>query len=314
MNETTTSNGKKRHAWLATILSILMPGIGQVYCGKLLRGLGLGLAYGLAIPVVLGLLAYYGPAPTILFAFLMIAATFGLVVVAAADACRLARTTRPDYEPKTYNSPAIYLLLGLMIQGSSLGYALHVRSSLFEAFRIPAASLYPAIAPNDRILVDKTAYRKAEPQRGDLVLFKPPTEHWRTHYIKRIVALPGDTVSMQQGLLHINGRSLLLEPIEASAIDAPEVRIDGHLLDGRFSRETNANREYVIFIDAPDHRPHLDFDEITVPKHHCFVLGDNRNHSLDSRHFGPIPFAAIKGRADYIYWPVAQWSRFGRLR
>jgi signal peptidase I len=314
MNQTTPPNGRKRHAWLAAALSILVPGLGQVYCGKLLRGLALGLAYGVAIPVVLGLLAYHGPASTIVFAFLMIAATFGVLVVATIDACRLARRTRTDYSPKPYNGPGLYVLLALMIQGSSLGYALHVRGSLFEAFRVPAASVYPNIVPNDRILVDKTAYRKADPQRGDLVLFKPPTEHWRTHYIKRVVALPGDTVSMQQGSLHVNGRKLPLEPVEHAAVNAPQVEINGRVLDGAFSLEQNGSSEYVIFVDTHNHRPGLDFPELTVPEHHCFVLGDNRNHSLDSRHFGPLPFAAIAGRADYVYWPTQKWSRFGRLR
>jgi len=314
MNQTTPPNGRKRHAWLAATLSILVPGLGQVYCGKLLRGLAIGLAYGVAIPVVLGLLAYHGPASTIFFGFLMIAAAFGVLVAAAIDACRLARRTRTDYGPKPYNGLGVYVLLALMIQGSSLGYALHVRGSLFEAFRVPAASIYPNIAPNDRILVDKTAYRKTDPQRGDLVLFKPPTEHWRTHYIKRVVALPGDTVSMEQGLLHINGRKLPLEPVEPAAVNAPEVRIDGRLLEGEFFEETNSSSKQLVFLAPPNYDAVLGFAELTVPKYHCFVLGDNRNYSLDSRHFGPVPFAAITGRADYIYWPAHKWSRFGRLR
>lgn len=314
MSETATTNGRRRHAWLAVILSVLVPGLGHIYCGKLLGGLLFGLAYGVAIPVVLGLLAYHGPTSTILFAFLMVAATLGVVIAAAVHACRLARRTRPDYTRKAYNSPAVYLLLGLMIQGSSLGYALHVRGSLFEAFRVPAASTYPAIVPNDRILVDKTAYRKTDPQRGDLVLFKPPNEYWRGHYIKRVVALPGDTVSMDGGLLHINGQELPLEPIEPSAVNAPEVRIDGRPLKGEFFEETNDGSKYTIFRTSPNYDTVLDLDEVTVPKYHCFVLGDNRSYSLDSRQLGPIPFAAIKGRADYVYWPAHKWSRFGRLR
>jgi signal peptidase I len=244
----------------------------------------------------------------------MIAATLGLVMVAAADAHRLARRTRPDYQPKTYNSPAVYLLLGLMIQGSSVGYALHVRASLFEAFRVPSASTYPAIVINDRILVDKTAYRKADPQRGDLVLFKPPNEHWRTHYIKRIVALAGDTVRLEHGHLYINGRELDRLAIQPTALGAPPLMIDGRTRNGDFFVETNGTAQYPIFLENPSDNPPPDFAEVTIPKHHCFVLGDNRNHSLDSRHLGPIPYAAIRGRADYVYWPAQKWSRFGRLR
>lgn len=314
MSEIAAANGRSRYTWLAVILSILVPGLGHVYCGKLLGGLLFGLAYGVAIPVVLGLLAYHGPTSTILFAFLMVAATLGIVVAAAVHAYRLARGTRPDYTLKAYNSPAVYVLLGLMIQGSNLGYALHVRGSLFEAFRLPAASLYPNIIPNDRILVDKTAYRKTDPQRGDLVLFKPPNEHWRGHYIKRVVALPGDTVRMEQGNLYINGQELDRSAIRPTLIGAPPLKLDGRVVPGEYFAETNGSSQYCVFLEEKNHDPGLGFDEITVPRHHCFVIGDNRDRSVDSRHFGPIPFAAIKGRADYIYWPARGWSRFGRLR
>ena len=174
-----------------------MPGVGHVYCGKLVRGLVFGILYGLAIPGALGLLAYIGPAPTVLFGLLAVAAAFGVVAVAVVDAYRLAVKTRLDYERKAYNRPAVYLLIGLMIQGSSIGYGLHVRASLFEAFRVPAASMFPTIGLNDRILGNKTAYRRADPQRGDIILFHPPAGNWRNTYIKRIVALGGDTVEIR---------------------------------------------------------------------------------------------------------------------
>jgi signal peptidase I len=291
-----------------------MPGVGHVYCGELTRGLVFGLLYGVAIPVVLGWLAYTGPAPTILFAFLMVAAAFGVVIAAAVDAYRLARRTRADYELKAYNGPLVYVLIGLMIQGSHIGYALHIRGSLFEAFRVPAASTYPAIDPNDRLLVDKTAYRKRDPQRGDLVIFRPPNENWRTHYIKRVVALAGDTVEMKDGRLHVNGEKLPLKRLEPSQATTTEVKVHGEILRGEFFGETNGDSTYTIFLAPPNYEAVQDVNEVIIPKHHCFVLGDNRNYSLDSRHFGPIPFAAIRGRADYIYWPAGNWSRFGRLK
>lgn len=314
MAETTTKNGKKRLTWLAVVLSIVMPGVGHVYAGQLTRGLVFGLLYGVAIPVVLGLLAYVSPASTIAFAFLLIVMLFGIVVAAAVDSYRLVRRTQPDYELKVYNRPVIYLLIGLAIQGSSIGYALHIRASLFEAFRVTAASEYPNIVPGDRILVDKTAYRKADPQRGDIVLFRPPDKSWRIHYIKRVVALAGDTVEMKEGLLHVNGEKLLLRKLEPSEASTTEVRVHGEVLRGEFFGETNGDSTYTIFLAPPNYDAVQNIDEVTIPKHHCFVLGDNRNYSLDSRHFGPIPFALIRGRADYIYWPADSWSHFGRLR
>ncbi len=315
MTETMTSqSGKRRFAWLAVGLSILMPGVGHVYCGKLLRGLVYGLLYGVAVPIVLGLLAYVGPASTALFGFLMVIATLGIVVGAAADSYRLARRTKPDYEPKGYNCPAVYILLGLMIQGSCLGYTLHVRGSLFEAFRVTSASEYPTIVLNDRILVDKTAYRKTDPGIGETVLFRPPDRNWRIHYIKRIVALAGDTVKIENGLLYINGKELPRRRIGEEKTPLGISDEAANTIEGVVYEETNGAATYRVFSAPSPNDPAQNLAETTVPDHHCFVLGDNRDHSWDSRHFGPVPYAAIRGRADYVYWPADRWSRFGKLR
>lgn len=314
MMDATSSIKKTRHAWLAGLLSLLMPGVGHAYCGRLTRGLLFGLLYGVAVPAGLGLLAYFGPASTVLFGLLMVFASLGVVAVAAADACRLARRARRDYEPGNCNNLGLYLLLGLLIQGSSIGYTLHVRSSLFEAFRVPAVSEYPTIVPGDRILVDKTTYRKITPERGDTVLFKPPDKNWRIHYVKRVVAIGGDTVEIRDGFVHVNGEKLPCEAVAPSSIDASEVKVDGRTLKGDFFEETNGPRKYTIFLAASDSERVLNCAPLVVPEYHCFVLGDNRNYSLDSRHFGPIPYATIEGRADYIYWPADTWTRFGAMR
>jgi signal peptidase I len=310
MNERTPNIAGRRSPWLAGLLSFILPGIGQVYCGKLVRGLIFGIIYGLAIPATLALLAYVSPAPTVLFGLLAFVAALGVVVAAAVDAYRLAVRTRPDYERKVYNRLAVYLLLGLMIQGSSIGYGLHVRATLFEAFRVSASSMFPTIGLNDRILANKIAYRKTDPQYGDIILFRPPTAGWRDTYIKRIVALGGDTVEIKNREVYVNGRQL---PRELAGPATVVVGPAGKRVEGKVYRERNGHAEYTIFLaDAgpPEQRA---LGEITVPAHHCFVLGDNRDESLDSRQFGPIPYAVIKGRADYLYWPARDWFHFGRL-
>lgn len=312
MTEHVTPKSTKRQPWLAVALSILMPGVGHAYCGKLRRGLVLGLCYAIGIPVVLGMLAWASPASTVTFGLLMALAAFGVVIGAAVDSYRLARRTRSDYELKAYNDPGVYILLGLLIQGSCFGYALHIRSSLFQAFRVPSMSEFPTIVPNDRLLVDRIAYRRTDPQRGDTVLFRPPNEDWRTYYIKRIVAIEGDTVAMKDGALYVNGERLAVRKIDKPS-SAGHVTVDGRTLQGEFFEETNGGARYRIFLTTPEQNAVRDLPETVVPQQHCFVLGDNRNRSRDSRHFGPIPYAVIEGRADYIYWPADRWSRFGRI-
>jgi signal peptidase I len=270
-----------------------------------------GLVYGLAMPVAFGLLGYLGPVPTVAFGLLAVAAIFGVLIAAVLDAARLAARTGQDYELKAYNRPAVYVLIGLMIQGSSIGYALHLRSSLVEAFRITGASEYPTILLGDRILADKIAYQKTDVARGDVVIFHPPTGDWRSNNIKRIIALGGDTVQIKQGEIYVNGQKLPRELVSAQAM---MVDAQGQVIEGSIYREQNAGASYKIFLTDNGLSSKSDSGPITVPANHCFVVGDNRGHSLDSRQFGPIPYALIRGRADYIYWPVDAWSRFGRIR
>jgi signal peptidase I len=310
MDERTQDTAGRRSPWLAGLLSFILPGIGQVYCGKLVRGLIFGILYGLAIPATLGLLAYVRAAPTVLFGLLAFVAALGVVAAAVIDAYRLALRTRPDYEAKAYNRVTVYVLLGLMIQGSSIGYSLHVRATLFEAFRVSAASMFPTIGRNDRILANKIAYCRADPQYGDIILFRPPTGGWRDTYIKRIVALGGDTVEIRNKEVYVNGQKLAREFVGPGTVIAAPA---GKTVEGNVYKERNGNAEYTIFLAEAGSPEESRLAEITVPAHHCFVLGDNRDDSFDSRQFGPLPYAVIRGRADYLYWPARDWSRFGRL-
>jgi signal peptidase I len=299
----------RRLPWLAALLSFVIVGLGQVYAGRLIRGLAFALATGLVLSAALVLLAWAGPLPTVPFGMLAGVAAFGLTLAATLDAYRLAARTRPDYELQPYNHPAVYALLGLLVLGNSIGYTLHIRSSLFTAFRVSAASMYPTIGVNDRILVDRTAYRRTDPQRGDIVVFHPPTGEWRGNYIKRVVALGGDTVAMKNGRLYVNGQPLSREQFPA----VPRGPAPDPTPQGIAYQEHNGAAQYQIFLAANVPQTDLDFAAITIPEHHCFVLGDNRSQSQDSRQFGPIPCALILGRVNYIYWPAHAWSRFGRL-
>jgi len=145
-----------------------------------------------------------------------------------------------------------------------------VRPFIMEAFWIPSKSMVPTLQVGDRVFVNKFIYRFHEPERHDIIVFKSTegsTEGGQEDLIKRVVGLPGDEISAQDGVLFVNG-----EPQE----------------------EPYVNKQ------SPDTSS---FGPVTVPEGKVFVMGDNRADSLDSRYIGPVPFENIGGEAFLIFWP-----------
>jgi signal peptidase I len=315
MDEQVVHNRNKRRIWLAVLLSLIMPGLGQVYCGRLKRGLVLNFLNILPLPIVIGLFSVSNSPALMQIVMALILAGGTVQLTAIIDSVFLAKRAGAGYQLKDYNTPFVYVLLVLIVTGGSIGSALYIRSQGLEAFRVPTASCYPTIVPNDRILANKFAYNRTDPQRGDLVVHICPFDrHW--NYIKRIVAIAGDTVEIKDNQLYVNGYKLTRRQLHESTLDNIRITVEGKLLEGQvFEEQTSGNVKYNIFLaESPHDKTAGDFEKITIPEHHCFVLGDNRNLSRDSRHFGPVPLATIIGRADYIYWPAKDWSHFGRIK
>ena len=204
------------------------------------------------------------------------------------------------------------------IASDCIGYSGVIRigskSNYVEAFSIPSASNYPTIVPGDRFLANKLSYKNNDPKRGDLIVFLSPHNR-RMNYIKRVVAIAGDTVEIKDGQVYVNDRKLPRQKLDPAVLDNIRIKIDGKPLEGDIFEETNGDAKYKIFLtkNLNDNTSH-DLAKTTVPKYHCFVLGDNRNLTHDSRNFGPISLATIKGRADYLYYPAMDRSRFGKLK
>lgn len=178
----------------------------------------------------------------------------------------------------------------------ALTVAVLIKTFLVQAFYIPSGSMEPTLYPGDRVLVNKLAYELGDPQRGDIVVFdspfapdQDPEPVWRavvrhvgealgigtpaSEFIKRVVALPGDEVRIEDGMVYVNG-----DPIEESYISS-----DPSLAD---------------------------LDRLVVPDEAVFVMGDNRTRSQDSRVFGPVPLEEVVGKAFVRVWPP---GRIGTL-
>jgi signal peptidase I len=295
----------RRSPWTAAILSLLMPGLGQVYTGALARGLVWMFLCGAFL--VMGLLFHAFPS-AYSWTLGCLAGLSSVVIwlAAAVDSRRLALRCKPDYELKDYNRWHVYGLLFLMGTGGCLAYALHVREQLIQAFIIPTSSMYPTILPKDRLIAVKNAYQTADPQRGDIVLFVYPDDR-RVFYIKRVIAIAGDRVEVKSGKLYVNDVELPRESIGPATIGS-----DKSASAGEVFYEDNNGAKYRIFISQE--KPAADFGPITVPKYDCFVMGDNRNDSRDSRYFGPIAVTSLKGKFEYRYWPITGGRHWGTIQ
>lgn len=203
------------------------------------------------------------------------------------------------------------------------------RSMLYEPFQIPSGSMQPTLHPGDFVLINKHAYnirmpvldstiiQRKKPRRGDVVVFYPP--HSRRHFIKRLVGVPGDIITLKNNVLHINGAAVPQTPAQGPA--PPHSGYFREVMDGR---------SHLVQLDISRRNPLGLFGAYRVPDGHYFMLGDNRDNSADSRScFGSgrctqppgkqipyprgwslVPEANIVGRAD---WRFMHWPSWGSL-
>lgn len=150
---------------------------------------------------------------------------------------------------------------------------------LFQPHQVEGNSMLPNFHNGEYILTDKVSYRLHEPRRGDVVVFHSPQDE-TVDFIKRVIAVPGDIVMVEDGYVHLNGQKL-----EESFINEP-----GEVLNGRTMREG---------------------EEVDVPEGRYVVMGDNRMHSSDSREWGFVTLEQIVGRAFFRYWPVQAFGVVG---
>jgi signal peptidase I len=300
---TTETQGTARKPWIAVVLSLFCTGLGHIYSGRIVTGLILFLVSLLFAPVAV-LVAYLGSSTTILIGLVMAAlAVVAVYLFAVVDAFRAALKAGDGFRLRDYNRGIIYLLFVVVGVMYPVGVAQYLRANVFEAFLIPTASEAPNFLPGDHVLVNKTMYQLRAPERGDVIVFRSPKER-RLNWIKRVIALPGDTVEVKGTDVIVNGKKLERDRVSPSTL--PFALEEG----SEAFYEISAGRRYRILLAPTDEKP-VDFPEQTVPKGYCFVLGDNRNRSMDSRGVGLIPLAEVIGAVQYIYWPAETWTRFG---
>jgi signal peptidase I len=304
MNEIQT---QRRQPLSAAILSLLSTGLGHIYCGRIATGLGLFLASLLFAPIALAA-ALMAPATQLLVVVIVtFLGVLGVYLFAVVDAWRTARNMAADYQLKEYNRTGLYALFVLVGITYPVLIGSFLRADVFEGFYLPTNSMSPNFVAGDHVLVNKLALRYRFPKRGDVVVFRTPDAR-RLVWIKRVIALPGDTVTVRGHELLVNGKKL-----EHDRAPAAGVAISGERLTGHLVYETNSASRYLVMLGR-DSSSAPDFPEKKVPEGALFVLGDNRDLSSDSRDLGFVPLGDLLGYVQYIYLPADSWSRFGACR
>ena len=298
----------RRVPWVALTLSFFSAGVGHLYCGQIIKGLPLYFAW-LLVPIGITIAAVLPLSATSLTLLVLLPVVIVLVVYlyAAIDAWRLADQIGADYSLRDYNRAGVYALLILAQMVYAIGLIAGVRSLVYEAFAIPSSSMSPTILKGDRILARKLLTRDHVPKRGDLIVYRNPTPTGANRFVGRVVAVAGDNLKISGESLFINGNELARDRVPDESL----MRF-GRQIKGPVAFEQNSGHRYLVaYVDTSDSKRTEGDLETTIAERHVFVLGDNRDRSMDSRHFGSIHLGDIVGYVEYIYWPSESWARFG---
>lgn len=223
------------------------------------------------------------------------------------------------------------------------------RSFIFTSFNIPSESMMPRLLVGDYLFAKKWSYGyssrslpfnaplipgrilASQPERGDIVIFEHPVDG--SDYIKRVIGLPGDEVQMVAGVVHLNGEPVEKVPVEDLVVP---IEPDGRCARARFAEQLDDGTFACRYPQFQETLPNgvvynvLDFGlepqdttaPVIVPEGHIFLMGDNRDNSLDSRFpaeagrgIGLVPQDNLVAEAGFMYWSAGngiRWSRIGR--
>ncbi|MBU0974702.1 signal peptidase I [Patescibacteria group bacterium] len=167
-----------------------------------------------------------------------------------------------------------------------LSFFLIVYLFFMQPHQVNGSSMDPTFKSGDYVLTDKISYRTGDPQRGDVIVFHAPPEAGcptgtGCDFIKRIIAVPGETVAVHDKSVYINGKKL-----DELYLPSDYETIEGKFISGR---------------------------TVTIGPNEYFALGDNRSHSSDSRVWGPVDKSEIVGKAFFRYWPMTQVGKIKRV-
>lgn len=294
---------KKRRPVVAFLLSFWLPGLGQLYNGALRRALAL---YGVYIVLIVAVAAVFVSTFPHSFAGFAVAYVLGSVLallptITAVEAFIDARKAG-TVALKRFNRWYVYVALCVLQAAAVMAFYaidLPARASV-ATYTIPNPSMLPNLRVGDYLVAAKGVYGERIPNRGEMVVFVHPRKPDLT-FIKRVVGLPSDRISIRNGRLNLNGVVVARQRIDADPA-VPAARGDAR---GTIYIERLPTGARYRILEESDDSPQDNTPEYFVPKGHVFVLGDNRDRSIDSRmmdEIGFIPFEFLTEKPLFLYW------------
>jgi signal peptidase I len=282
-------NIKERKPFTALILSFLTPGLGQLYNGQHNKAL----IYFFIIPflyLIMGLFGLRRSITGLLFAIPIALLVITFFIFQLIDAFHRAKKW-PKINLKIYNKWFIYLAIIIVFLFFINPFSTTMMRAGTKTYKMRSASMAPTLKTGDFIMVDHEYYVKHKPKYGDLIIFKYPKDKSQ-NFIKRIIGTEDDKIELINDDLFINDKKLNLKSINNNTYEESLGRTDYQILTG--------------------HNRNDNFKPIIVTENSVFVLGDNRENSIDSRNFGCININDVIGKVLYIYWSK-ELNRIGKL-
>lgn len=297
---------KPRKPLLALLMSLILPGYGQLYNGDMSKAIWLFLCVALLTIPGVAVIVLYLPDAWMLPAFFgSLTLVLLLWLYSMLNAWRSARRQQ-DYTPQSWQHSGMYVLVLILCYAVALPSLIdYVRKHLVESFLVPSGSMEPTVMTGDMFFADKR-YNcpgcKTAVQRGDIAIFTYPNDR-TTYFIKRIIGIPGDKLQIKGADIFINGKTLRVQAQSTT--------------EGLQVTETDGKTTWqVLWTDTSKALPQT---VMTVPAGTVFVMGDNRSASNDSRFIGTIPLQDVIGKAHQVWLSLdntnhhVRWERSGKV-
>jgi len=260
---------KKRRSIIALLLSFVSPGLGKMYNGQIKKAIILYLT-GLFLGLILSFLFVTNIYVLICSVVILICYFLFICFDAVRNSSQLKQIVL-----KSYNRWYFYIIIALVSDFViSPAYGNFVKHNIVQAYRIRSSGMQPTLLVDDHILTNKFIYNYKGPVRGDVIVFVYP-EDQKKDFVQRVIALPGEKVEIRNRKILINDKPIK-DPWGGYGVKG------GPVIPSLLQRDNYGPK--------------------VVPSNSLFVLGDNRDNSMDRRYFGFVDMSAIKGKVLYIYW------------